>query len=155
MGNYVLKIAIICLSFVFLPILCANAKGEVEYIKGGYTYRSLQGNVIFAPRGIVKNAILTQDLDLKDANVGQEINATFEDDFNYKQNTIAKAGSIVNGVVTAKKGVKFTRIRTPEGYTIPVSGVLKKPDTEGKIEANEQIEILFDQPITLSAPVGY
>ena len=153
--------------------------------------------------------------------------------FKYNNIKVASAGSTLNGtVVKCKKAgignrngqieIRFTSIRTPEGYNIPVSGVIATTDGSGglnggatkesakdygkniaigaaggailgtamgplsggevgkgavygtavggglgllnaarqsgedvQIPANAQIQVSFDQPITLSAPKGY
>ncbi len=77
--------------------------------------------------------------------------------------------------------IRFTNISTPQGYSIPITasvftsdktGVLKgslmldndsqakqdervKSFTDVLLPTNSQIEIIFDQPVTLSAPRGY
>lgn len=196
-------------------------------------YSTLQGSVTYVPVGTTTSAILSQTLDSKTCTKGMSVYATLDKDFKYNNIKVASAGSTLNGtVVKCKKAgignrngqieIRFTNIRTPEGYNIPVSGVIATTDGSGvlkggatkdsakdygknvaigaaggailgtamgplsggevgkgavygtavggglgllnaarqsgedvQIPANAQIQVSFDQPITLSAPKGY
>lgn len=196
-------------------------------------YSTLKGNVTYVPVGTTTSAILSQALDSKTCTKGMSVYAILDKDFKYNNIKVASAGSTLNGtVVKCKKAgignrngqieIRFTNIRTPEGYNIPVSGVIATTDGSGvlkggatkdsakdygknvaigaaggailgtamgplsggevgkgavygtavggglgllnaarqsgedvQIPANAQIQVSFDQPITLSAPKGY
>ena len=212
----------------------ANAEANYSFNTTNQgNYSTLQGNVTYVPVGTTTSAILSQTLDSKTCTKGMSVYAILDKDFKYNNIKVASAGSTLNGtVVKCKKAgignrngqieIRFTSIRTPEGYNIPVSGVIATTDGSGvlkggatkdsakdygknvaigaaggailgtamgplsggevgkgavygtavggglgllnaarqsgedvQIPANAQIQVCFDQPITLSAPKGY
>ena len=135
--------------------------------------KSFGGEQFVAPSGTEKKAILAQIVSLKTAVVGQKVEAILLDDFIYDDNVIAPKNSVVIGSIVSYFNsekttdestlhVKFTTIRTPYNNIIPISAVIKtdnengvlKPDKETNeilLKPNKEINILFTQPITLSA----
>ena len=196
-------------------------------------YNTLQGKVVYVPVGTTTTAILSQEINSQTCSKGANMYATLDKDFIYEGIQVAPAGSMLNGTVVdcQKAGIgnrngqveiRFTSIRTPQGYNIPISAMILTTDGSGvlkggatkdsaldygknvaigaaggavlgtalgplsggkvgrgavfgtavggglgllnaarqsgenvSIPANAQVEIYFDQPITLSAPNGY
>ena len=130
----------------------------------------------YAPAGIVCDAVLSENINSFSTVVGQNVSVILLDDLKYKGKTIASSGSTIFGTVTQNKingqgsdatklRIRFTTIRTPYNNVIPVSAVVLTKDKTGYIlassdknssdsvilSANSKINLLFDQPITVTA----
>ena len=142
----------------------ANKK-PVNYESSSYFY---------APAGIKCDAVLSENVHSSSTIVGQVVSAILLEDLKYKGKVIASSGSTILGTITqnkiAGKGanatklrIRFTTIRTPYNNIIPISAIVATPDKTGYIiakkeennnvmmSANSKINLLFDQPITVTA----
>lgn len=118
-------------------------------------YSTLQGKVTYVPVGTVTTAILSQNLDSKTCTKGMSVYATLDKDFTYNNIKVAPAGSTLNGtVVKCKKAgignrngqieIRFTSIRTPEGYNVPVSAIISTTDGSGVLKGGATKESAKD-----------
>ena len=128
----------------------------------------------YAPAGIKCDAVLSENIHSSSTIVGQVVSAILLDDLKYKGKVIASSGSTILGTITqnkiAGKGanatklrIRFTTIRTPYNNIIPISAIVATNDKTGYIlakkeennsvmmSANSKINLLFDQPITVTA----
>ena len=130
----------------------------------------------YAPAGIVCDAVLSENIHSSSAVVGQVVSVILIDDLKYNGKVIASSGSTILGTITQNKiagmgsnatklRIRFTTIRTPYNNVIPVSAVVMTKDRTGYItaqakenvenkiimSANSKINLLFDQPITVTA----
>ena len=132
----------LCASFIIGSNCVYGASNYSYEINNTNNYSTLQGKVTYVPVGTVTSAILSQNLDSKTCSKGMSVYATLNKDFTYNNIQIAPAGSTLNGtVVKCKKAgignrngqiqVRFTSIRTPQGYNIPVSGIISTTDGSG------------------------
>ena len=132
----------LCASFIIGSNCVYSASNYSYEINNTNNYSTLQGKVTYVPVGTVTSAILSQNLDSKTCSKGMSVYATLNKDFTYNNIQIAPAGSTLNGtVVKCKKAgignrngqiqVRFTSIRTPQGYNIPVSGIISTTDGSG------------------------
>ena len=132
----------LCASFIIGSNCVYSASNYSYEINNTNNYSTLQGKVTYVPVGTVTSAILSQNLDSKTCSEGMSVYATLNKDFTYNNIQIAPAGSTLNGtVVKCKKAgignrngqiqVRFTSIRTPQGYNIPVSGIISTTDGSG------------------------
>ena len=125
---------------------------------------NLKGYSLFVPANTTCNAILATEINSKSTIVGQTIKAILAQDFIYQDTVIASEGSIINGSIVTNKAptkdtplqiqIKFTTIKTPYNNIIPINATIAMKDMEEStqnivIPANSQIEIIFEQPITL------
>ena len=141
-----------------LCILCANtvfSASNYSYDISTKQYSSLQGSVTYVPVGTKTSAILSQTLDSKTLSEGTSVYATLNKDFSYNSINIAPAGSTINGtVVKCKKAgignrngqiqVRFTNIRTPQGYNIPVSAMIATTDGTGVLKGGSKLDSAKD-----------
>jgi len=141
-----------------LCILCANtvfSASNYSYDISTKQYSSLQGRVTYVPVGTKTSAILSQTLDSKTLSEGTSVYATLNKDFSYNSINIAPAGSTINGtVVKCKKAgignrngqiqVRFTNIRTPQGYNIPVSAMIATTDGTGVLKGGSKLDSAKD-----------
>lgn len=141
-----------------LCILCANtvfSASNYSYDISTKQYSSLQGSVTYVPVGTKTSAILSQTLDSKTLSEGTSVYATLNKDFSYNSINIAPAGSTINGtVVKCKKAgignrngqiqVRFTNIRTPQGYYIPVSAMIATTDGTGVLKGGSKLDSAKD-----------
>ena len=141
-----------------LCILCANtvfSASNYSYDISTKQYSSLQGSVTYVPVGTKTSAILSQTLDSKTLSEGTSVYATLNKDFSYNSINIAPAGSTINGtVVKCKKAgignrngqiqVRFTNIRTPQGYNIPVSAMIATTDGTGVLKGGSHLDSAQD-----------
>ena len=141
-----------------LCILCANtvfSATNYSYDISTKQYSSLQGSVTYVPVGTKTSAILSQTLDSKTLSEGTSVYATLNKDFSYNSINIAPAGSTINGtVVKCKKAgignrngqiqVRFTNIRTPQGYNIPVSAMIATTDGTGVLKGGSKLDSAKD-----------
>lgn len=120
----------------------AYAASNYSYGAGSQNYNSLQGSVVYVPVGITTSAILSQSLSSQTSSEGMNVYATLNKDFTYNGIKVAPSGSMLNGtIVHCKRAgignrngqiqVRFTSIRTPQGYTIPVSAMIATSDRTG------------------------
>ena len=167
--NIILSIfAILCLSsgsFCF----GASTSAKLPQIRESNSY-------FYAPVGIVCNAVLSESVHSTSAIVGQNVSVILINDLKYKDKVIATSGSTISGTITqnkiAGKGssqtklkIRFTTIRTLYNNVIPISAIILTGDKSGYIiansnkeaensvmlAANSKINLLFDQPITVTA----
>ena len=132
---------------------------------------NLKGYSLFVPANTICNAILATEINSNNAIIGQTIKAVLLKDFTYENTTIASKWSIINGSIVVNKTatkdspaqiqVKFTTIKTPYNNIIPINASICTQDSnkilEGKVEdgnsaiiqSNSEINIIFEQPITL------
>ncbi len=141
-----------------LCILYANtvfSASNYSYDISTKQYSSLQGSVTYVPVGTKTSAILSQTLDSKTLSEGTSVYATLNKDFSYNSINIAPAGSTINGtVVKCKKAgignrngqiqVRFTNIRTPQGYNIPVSAMIATTDGTGVLKGGSKLDSAKD-----------
>lgn len=141
-----------------LCILCANtvfSASNYSYDISTKQYSSLLGSVTYVPVGTKTSAILSQTLDSKTLSEGTSVYATLNKDFSYNSINIAPAGSTINGtVVKCKKAgignsngqiqVRFTNIRTPQGYNIPVSAMIATTDGTGVLKGGSKLDSAKD-----------
>lgn len=141
-----------------LCILCANtvfSASNYSYDISTKQYSSLQGSVTYVPVGTKTSAILSQTLDSKTLSEGTSVYATLNKNFSYNSINIAPAGSTINGtVVKCKKAgignrngqiqVRFTNIRTPQGYNIPVSAMIATTDGTGVLKGGSKLDSAKD-----------
>lgn len=141
-----------------LCILCANtvfSASNYSYDISTKQYSSLQGSVTYVPVGTKTSAILSQTLDSKTLSEGTSVYTTLNKDFSYNSINIAPAGSTINGtVVKCKKAgignrngqiqVRFTNIRTPQGYYIPVSAMIATTDGTGVLKGGSKLDSAKD-----------
>ena len=138
--------------------MCANtvfSASNYSYDISTKQYSSLQGSVTYVPVGTKTSAILSQTLDSKTLSEGTSVYATLNKDFSYNSINIAPAGSTINGtVVKCKKAgignrngqiqVRFTNIRTPQGYNIPVSAMIATTDGTGVLKGGSKLDSAKD-----------
>ncbi|MBX9879106.1 MAG: hypothetical protein K2Y22_11665 [Candidatus Obscuribacterales bacterium] len=90
-----------------------------------------QGRVIYAPAGLTMNTILSTSISTQVAQSGDTIQANVAEPVNLGEGTIP-AGSVLIGQITEAKsggffgrsgmlGIKFNRLRTPDGIETPIS----------------------------------
>ncbi|MBQ8847333.1 MAG: TrbI/VirB10 family protein [Candidatus Gastranaerophilales bacterium] len=125
---------------------------------------------ILVPANTSIKAILAQEINSKNAIVGQPITAILIEDIkNNDKIIIPKESTIIGSIVAHSDNVvndnsnvqiKFTTIRTLYNNVVPINAVIKTDDLDGNIgelvighgvliDANSEIEIVFNQPITL------
>lgn len=104
--------------------------------------QTLKGSVITVPAGQTFKGVFMAPVSSETAYTGQEITLALSSDFYYNGKMIAPAGSSIIGTVievaTAKHGslngklsLRFTKIITPNGQTIPISAIIKTDDNTG------------------------
>ena len=97
------------------------------------------------PAGITCSAVLSNEINSRNAIVGNGVNAVLMEDFSYNGSIIASAGSVINGsVVFVKKArfgkrnaqmqIRFTTIRTPYNNIIPISAMIATNDLSGVLK---------------------
>jgi len=143
---------------------------------GTKTLPKESNSYFYAPAGMVCNAVLSENIHSSSTVVGQNVSVILIDDLKYKGRVIASSGSTILGTITQNKiaglgsnatklRIRFTTIRTPYNNLIPVSAVVMTNDKSGYItantaenaenkvimSANSKINLLFDQPITVTA----
>lgn len=126
---------------------------------------TLQGSVVYVPAGKVITIMFTQELVPQNTSVGSPVSVILVKDFIYNNKIIAQKGSIVNGTIVKMKRIRgtvsapvhilFNTLTTPQGYTIPINAKLKTDDNTELIPASSCFDIIFTQPVTLSAPSEY
>ncbi len=155
------------------------------------SYNSQKGDVVYIKAGAKAKANTSQSIGTKTNNVADSVSATLSEDFTYNGKVIAKQGSVLDGtIIKCQKGshnynngfmqIKFTSIKTTDGFIIPISAIVETIDKQGNIEiddafvtylsnslisstfgadftipANTNITIIFNQAVTLGAPSGY
>jgi hypothetical protein len=109
----------------------AGAYGGGAY-GGGYPPAGYQrGRVVYAPAGLVMNASLKTSISTQAAQPGDLIEAALTDGVNLGDSSIPPGSVLVGQVSDAKAGgflgrsgmlgVKFNRLRTPDGVEVPIS----------------------------------
>ena len=143
---YKKSLALAACATLLLITNTVNAEANYSFnTKNQGNYSTLKGNVTYVPVGTTTSAILSQALDSKTCTKGMSVYAILDKDFKYNNIKVASAGSTLNGtVVKCKKAgignrngqieIRFTSIRTPEGYNIPVSGVILTTDGSGVLK---------------------
>lgn len=110
---------------------------------GNYTYVR-QGRTVFIPQGMNLPVVLTGSVSSDSARTGDPIEARIAENVNLGD-TMIPAGSAVLGQVTESKsgarlaksgmlGMKFTRLRTPDGIEIPITAHIS-----GKVAGYEDV----------------
>ena len=167
MYKNICSLAFLIMCFLSINLSSANNVYASSKIKPSENY---QGFVVHVPCGATANVVLANEINSKNAVIGQSIEAILTKDFIYKDKIIASEGSVVNGsIVQFKKPmnnneipelqIKFTTIRTPYNNIIPISATILNGDDSDvlkslkdiKIPANSKLTLYFDQPITLGA----
>ncbi len=131
-----------CTSLIFNTNITYAASNYSYDFNTSNNYTTLQGQVVYVPVGTTTSAILSQSLDSKTCSEGMSVYATLNKNFTYNGIEVAPAGSTLNGtVVKCKKAgignrngqiqIKFTGIRTPAGYNVPISAVIATTDNSG------------------------
>ena len=163
------------ISIAFMSVFCL-LQASVCFASGVKQLPKESNSYFYVPAGIVCDAVLSENIHSLSTVVGQNVSVILIDDLKYKGKVIASSGSTILGTITqnkiAGKGsnatklrIRFTTIRTPYNNIIPVSAVVKTSDKTGYItantkdkddnsvilSANSKINLLFDQPITVTA----
>ena len=162
--------------FTVFLIFCL-LKGDICFGANFAKPRTFEANSYFyAPAGITCDAILSENINSSSTVVGQQISVILINDLKYKNTVIASSGSTITGTITqnqvagmgsdvSKLRIRFTSIRTLYNNVIPVSATVLTKDKTGYIvaqnkdkddnkvvlSANSKINLLFDQPITVTA----
>lgn len=172
MDNKIVSAAICFLVVCFLQTgIChaaAKAVPKARTVNESNSY-------FYAPAGITCDAVLSENIHSSSAIIGQNVSAILIDDLKYKGKVIATSGSTILGTITqnkiAGKGsnttklrIRFTTIRTLYNNIIPISAIVLTDDKTGylvavkeendnnvALSANSKINLLFDQPITVTA----
>ncbi|MBX9771973.1 MAG: hypothetical protein K2X29_11405 [Candidatus Obscuribacterales bacterium] len=90
-----------------------------------------QGRVVYAPAGLTMNTTLSTSISTQVAQLGDMIQANISESVNLGEGSIP-AGSVLIGQITEAKsggffgrsgmlGIKFNRLRTPDGTETPIS----------------------------------
>lgn len=146
----------------------APVKQVVQPLKESSSY-------FYAPAGIVCDAVLSENIHSSSTVIGQNVSVILTDNLKYKNKVIASSGSVISGTIiqnkiagkgsdSTKMKIRFTSIRTPYNNIIPISAVFLTNDKSGYIyadtnnandsivmSANSKVNLLFDQPITVTA----
>lgn len=115
------------------------------------TDTKLRGSVVSVPRGTAIPATATMELSSDTLIQGQDVSIVAENDYYYKNSLVVPAGSSFNGTVTQVKKsgragingqlmITFTKIITPYGQMIPISGVIQTDDGTGLIKGGTKID---------------
>ncbi len=113
--------------------------------------QNLQGYALFVPAGVTTEALLSQEINSQTAVVGQTISAVLANDFIYKDNLIAGAGSTIMGTIVQNKKagfgnrnaqmqIRFTTITTPYNNVIPISAVIATKDSNGILKGGTAMD---------------
>lgn len=156
-----ISLALLCALFLNTPANAANYSYDMPTNTNSYS--SLQGNVVYIPADTKTTAILAQPLSSTNCFIGSNVYATLNTDFTYNNLTIAPAGSTINGTITKVKKagfgnrngqieVKFTSIRTPSGYSIPITASIATTDGKGVLKGGTKIDSAKDY--TKNAAIG-
>ena len=163
------------LAFMILSLICLM--GTNACLASKAKPQTPESNSYFyAPAGIICDAVLSENIHSSSTVVGQNVSVILLDDLKYKNKVIASEGSTILGTITQNKvagmgsdstklRIRFTTIRTPYNNLIPISAVVLTGDKTGYIKpnsteksennvilsANSKINLLFDQPITVTA----
>lgn len=98
----------------------------------GYPQQGMrQGRVVYAPAGLTMNTTLSTSISTQVAQLGDMIQANISESVNLGEGSIP-AGSVLIGQITEAKsggffgrsgmlGIKFNRLRTPDGAETPIS----------------------------------
>lgn len=164
------------ISFMLLLLLYL-VQGNVCFAKAslGQVKQAESNSYFYAPAGMTCDAVLSENIHSSSTVIGQNVSVILIDDLKYKNKTIASSGSIISGTViqnkvagkgsdSTKMKIRFTSIRTPYNNIIPISAIVFTGDKSGYIyaqtknrednvvlSANSKVNLLFDQPITVSA----
>lgn len=156
MGN-ILKRGV-CFALLSSCVFCLSvsyAASNYSYDVSNKQYSSLKGNVVFIPAGTKTSAVLSQALNSQTSSEGMSVFATLDKDFVYNSTTIAPAGSSVNGtIVKCKRAgignrngqiqIRFTNIRTPQGYNIPITATIATTDGSGILKGGATMDSAKD-----------
>ncbi len=148
----------VCFTLLTSCILCFStsyAASNYSYDVSNKQYNSLKGNVVFIPMGTKTSAVLSQALNSQTSSEGMSVFATLDKDFIYNSTKIAPAGSSVSGtIVKCKKAgignrngqiqIRFTNIRTPQGYNIPISATVATTDGSGILKGGATVDSAKD-----------
>lgn len=115
--------------------------------QGGYGQPPMRGRVAYAPAGLVMSATLNTSIATQAAQSGDLIQATISQSVMLGDGSQIPPGSVLVGTVTEAKhgrflgragtlGVKFNRLRTPDGVETPITahiegGIGKYKDANG------------------------
>lgn len=148
MKNLFLKSAgvVLCMSLLASAntVYCAS-NYSFDKATSNTNYSTLQGKVVYVPVGTTASAVLSQEINSQTCSKGTNVYATLDKNFVYEGITVAPAGSMLNGTVVdcQKAGlgnrngqveIRFTSIRTPQGYNIPVSAMILTTDGSGVLK---------------------
>ena len=148
MKNLFLKSAgvVLCMSLLTSAntVYCAS-NYSFDKATSNTNYSTLQGKVVYVPVGTTASAVLSQEINSQTCSKGTNVYATLDKNFVYEGITVAPAGSMLNGTVVdcQKAGlgnrngqveIRFTSIRTPQGYNIPVSAMILTTDGSGVLK---------------------
>ena len=148
MGISIQKTIFCAFCSLMLSIGAQTANSQENYVFDiNPNYSSLQGSVIYVPAGTTTKAMLAQTINSQTTTEGSNVFATLSQDFIYNGTLVAGYGSTLNGtVIKANKAgfgnrngqiqIKFTSIRTPNGYTIPISAGIVTNDGTGILKAS-------------------
>lgn len=128
---------------------------------------TLRGSVVTVPAGQTFRAMFMAPISSANAYTGQEITLALNSDFYYGGKNIAPAGSSVVGTVIevskAKHGtmngkltLRFTKIITPQGQTIPISAVINTTDNTGTLIGGTKFDVTknYAKDIAIGAGAG-
>lgn len=116
---------------------------------GSYPYYR-QGKAIYIPAGMTIPVTLRQSFSSANAQVGDTIEATISEDVNLGESSIPQNSQVIGQITNAtpgarmshggRLGLKFTKLRTPDGVETPIfahiSGGIAKYDQVGGTESN-------------------
>lgn len=140
-----------------------------NYVQENYKINenTLKGSVVTVPAGQSFSGVFMAPVSSETAYTGQEITLALGSDFYYNSKLIAPAGSSVVGTVIevskAKHGtmngkltLRFTKILTPNGLTIPISAVIKTDDNTGTLVGGTKMDVTknYAKDIAVGAGAG-
>lgn len=170
-----MKFSVYSLIYALFFSLCLSASSLTAFGASDYdslktpVQSTLQGQVVYVPKGTTAPVILSAPLNLKTSSLGNQVSAVLINGITYNKKTVAQPGSVITGTVVklkkSKNGfikVTFNSLRTPQGYNIAINAVFKTNDNTGilrgkdaNLAANTKTEVYFTQPVTISAPDIY
>lgn len=118
---------------------------------------SFRNQVVTVPEGETFKAVFMSPINSETATTGQSVTLALLSDFYYGTKLVAEAGSSVtgkvisvfpakHGTVNGKLTMRFTHIITPEGRDIPISAIVRTPDSSGTLVGGEKLEKTSTQP---------
>ena len=156
---------------IILSVCTLNATATPKYFsnekKNNVAPDPIYNKTITVPRGYILSAELYNVLNSENIMQADKIDAGLKSDFIYNGTIIAPEGSLIKGTVvkvtektdkeTARLLIKFTNISTPNGVSVPISGIIKTEDRTGLLYADNEgifnnsdnIDIIIMQPVTV------